>query len=88
LTHRPAALSGGEKQRAAVARALINRPRLLLCDEPTGNLDRRAADAVAGLLLELGAAQQAILVVVTHSLEVGRRMPRRFDLAEGRLAPA
>jgi lipoprotein-releasing system ATP-binding protein len=86
--HRPSALSGGEKQRASFARALINRPRLLLCDEPTGNLDRRSADAVAELLLELNAAEHAILLVVTHSAELGRRLPRRFELADGTLHTA
>lgn len=85
LDHRPAALSGGEKQRVAIARALVNRPRLLLCDEPTGNLDRRSADAVASLLVELHAAQETVLVLVTHNVELARRLPRRFELVDGRL---
>jgi lipoprotein-releasing system ATP-binding protein len=86
--HRPAELSGGEKQRVALARALVMEPRLLLCDEPTGNLDRRAADGVADLLLELRARGRAILVVVTHSAELAARLPRRVHLTAGRLEPA
>jgi lipoprotein-releasing system ATP-binding protein len=84
LTHRPAELSGGERQRAAVARALINRPGLLLCDEPTGSLDRAAAAAVASLLFELHEAEQTILIVVTHSLELAARIARRCELVDGR----
>lgn len=86
LDHRPAELSGGERQRAAVARALVQRPGLLLCDEPTGSLDRKAAQAVAGLLFELHEAERTVLVVVTHSLELAGRFGRRFELAEGRIA--
>lgn len=85
LSHRPAALSGGECQRVAVARALINRPSLLLCDEPTGNLDRSTADAVTSLLFELHQAEQNILIVVTHNLELATRFERRFELADGRI---
>lgn len=84
LGHRPAELSGGERQRVAIARALINRPRLLLCDEPTGNLDRRTADEVASLLVELVDAN-TILVVVTHSSELAKRFTRRFELVDGSL---
>ena len=83
LSHRPAALSGGECQRVAVARALINRPSLLLCDEPTGNLDRSTADTVATLLFELHQAEQNILIVVTHNLELAGRFERRFELVNG-----
>jgi lipoprotein-releasing system ATP-binding protein len=82
LDHRPAELSGGEKQRVALARALINEPALLLCDEPTGNLDRAASDNVAGLLLELHKRQQTILMVVTHSADLAARVPRRFQLID------
>ncbi|HYN84325.1 MAG TPA: ABC transporter ATP-binding protein [Pyrinomonadaceae bacterium] len=80
--HRPSELSGGEKQRAALARALVRRPLLLLCDEPTGNLDRSSADAVASLLLDLHRRQETILLVVTHSAELAARFPRRFELVE------
>ena len=83
LTHRPAALSGGECQRVAVARALMNQPSLLLCDEPTGNLDRATADTVISLLFELHQAEQNILIVVTHNLELAARFERRFELADG-----
>jgi lipoprotein-releasing system ATP-binding protein len=85
LDHRPGELSGGEKQRAAVARALILSPVLLLCDEPTGNLDRTAADAVAQLLLDLHARRETILVVVTHSAALAERFPVRYEMDGGEL---
>jgi len=85
LDHRPAELSGGEKQRAALARALVLRPRLLLCDEPTGNLDEANAEAVADLLLELHASEQAVLIAVTHSEALAERFSDRRRLAAGRL---
>jgi lipoprotein-releasing system ATP-binding protein len=85
MDHRPGELSGGERQRASIARALIRQPSLLLCDEPTGNLDRASADRVAALLLELHALRQTTLIVVTHSLELASRFPIQFDLIEGRL---
>ncbi|MGH9331316.1 MAG: ABC transporter ATP-binding protein [Vicinamibacterales bacterium] len=83
--HRPAALSGGERQRAAIARALIRQPRLLLCDEPTGNLDRQSADAVAALLLDLHARERTILVVVTHNAALADRFSKRYTLADRKL---
>ena len=88
VEHRPAELSGGEKQRVAVARALIRGPKLLLCDEPTGNLDPRSAESVASLLLELQAREKRILIVVTHSAELASRFPLRLRLVEGKLKPA
>ena len=86
--HRPAELSGGEKQRVALARALIMRPQLLLCDEPTGNLDQSSADAVASLLVALQQRQETILVVVTHNPELAARFPRRFNLRDQHLHEA
>ncbi len=85
LAHRPAELSGGERQRVAVARALINRPTLLLCDEPTGNLDRKSAQAVGDVLLEIARAEQAVLIIVTHSGELAARLPKRMELVDGKL---
>jgi lipoprotein-releasing system ATP-binding protein len=85
LTHRPAELSGGEKQRVALARALVMNPLLLLCDEPTGNLDHKSAETVAALLLELHKKQQTILIVVTHSGELAAKFPQRFEMTEQHL---
>lgn len=85
IKHRPAQISGGERQRVAVCRALINQPSLLLADEPTGNLDQRTAEAVGTLLLELAEEQNAVLVCVTHSLELADRFPMRRELNDGLL---
>ena len=85
LDHRPAQLSGGEKQRVALARALIMKPQLLLCDEPTGNLDQKSADIVANLLLETHRNAETILIVVTHSKELAARFSQRFELRNQRL---
>jgi lipoprotein-releasing system ATP-binding protein len=87
LDHRPSELSGGEKQRVALARALILDPLVVLCDEPTGNLDHASAEIVAALLLELNRRRKSILVVVTHSAELGARFPIRFELLERTLCP-
>ena len=88
LIHRPAELSGGERQRVAVARALIQKPALLLADEPTGNLDRKTAQAVGELLIELHRQEQTILVVVTHSMELAKTLPTRLEMNDGHLEPA
>jgi lipoprotein-releasing system ATP-binding protein len=87
LDHRPAELSGGEKQRVALARAMILDPVLMLCDEPTGNLDRAAAEIVSSLLLEMNRLRQSILVVVTHSAELAARFPIQFELLDRKLCP-
>lgn len=85
IEHRPGELSGGEKQRVALARALIRKPLLLLCDEPTGNLDHASADRVASLLLDLHKKQETILIVVTHSAELAARFTKRFELVDRKL---
>jgi lipoprotein-releasing system ATP-binding protein len=85
LAHRPGQLSGGERQRVAVVRALINRPKLLLADEPTGSLDQAAADNLGQLLIELNQEEGVALVLVTHSRELAQRMPRVLQLRSGRL---
>lgn len=86
--HRPAELSGGEKQRVALARALINQPRLVLADEPTGNLDHATARRIGDLLTELPAAHDAILVVVTHNADLAQRFDQQYELVDGTLRPA
>ncbi|MDA1186054.1 MAG: ABC transporter ATP-binding protein [Acidobacteria bacterium] len=85
VEHRPGELSGGEKQRVAIARALIREPGLMLCDEPTGNLDHVSASMVASLLLDLHQRQQNILIVVTHSTTLAAQFPIRFEIVGGRL---
>ena len=83
--HRPGELSGGEQQRVAIARAVANSPRVLLADEPTGNLDPRTADHVFGALTELVRLSGLAALIATHNLELARRMDRRVTLREGRI---
>jgi len=83
--HRPAELSGGERQRVAIARALINSPALVLADEPTGNLDRKTAESVAQLILELQNENNSLLILATHDLQLAARMNRQFTISEGNL---
>jgi lipoprotein-releasing system ATP-binding protein len=85
IHHRPHQLSGGEKQRAALARALIREPGLLLCDEPTGSLDHETAESVASLLLALHRKKNTVLILVTHNLDLAARLRFRYRLNDGRL---
>ena len=85
--HRPAELSGGERERVTVARALINKPMLLLADEPTGNLDHENAQQIGELLLDIQRQEQMILVVVTHSQELSQKLDQQLELAAGQLTP-
>ena len=85
LTHRPGQVSGGERQRVAVVRALINEPRLLLADEPTGSLDRASAADLGQLLVELNREQGLTLIVVTHAADLAQRMARQYEIRQGEL---
>jgi len=81
----PAQLSGGERQRVAIARAMVNDPPLLLCDEPTGNLDQTTGDRIGSLFAELAAERDVMVIVVTHNLDLARRFRRTVELREGML---
>ena len=85
LHHRPAELSGGEQQRVAIARAVANAPRILLADEPTGNLDPRTSDHVFGTLAQLVRASGLAAVVATHNMDLAQRMDRRVTLQDGQV---
>jgi lipoprotein-releasing system ATP-binding protein len=85
MTHRPAQLSGGEQQRVAIARALANSPRVLLADEPTGNLDPRTADGVFDLLIEMVRGEGLSALIATHNHELSRKMDRTLLLDKGLL---
>jgi len=84
--HLPGMMSGGECQRIALARALINQPQILFADEPTGSLDNQSVDEMTGLMLELNATYNATLIVVTHTMEVADRMQRKLTLHNGKLS--
>lgn len=85
LDHRPGQLSGGERQRTAVVRSLVNEPNLLLADEPTGALDHASAEQLADLLVQLNREENVTLIVVTHALDLAKRMKRKVELKNGRL---
>src|SRR5713101_735238 len=85
LSHRPAELSGGEQQRVAIARAVANAPRLLLADEPTGNLDPRTSEHVFSALTQLVQASGLAVVVATHNMDIAGRMDRRVTLRDGQV---
>ena len=85
LKHYPSQLSGGQQQRAAIARALINNPDVLLCDEPTGNLDQKTGDDVMELLLQLNKTEKRTIVIVTHNPEIAARCERIIEIADGTL---
>ncbi|SFV86821.1 Lipoprotein releasing system ATP-binding protein LolD [hydrothermal vent metagenome] len=87
LNHRPAELSGGQRQRVAIARALINNPSCLLADEPTGNLDAKNAGEVLGLMMELNQQQKSALILVTHDMDIAKKMDRLLTLENGTLIP-
>jgi len=85
LTHRPAALSGGEQQRVAIARAVANAPRILLADEPTGNLDVHTADHVFGTLNQLVRASGLATIIATHNMDIAAQMDRRVTIRDGQV---
>jgi lipoprotein-releasing system ATP-binding protein len=85
VTHRPAELSGGEQQRVAIARAVANAPRVLLADEPTGNLDPATADHVFNALMQLVRATRVAMLIATHNVELANRMDRRVSLVDGQV---
>ena len=86
LKHRPEQLSGGQQQRVSIARALIHHPKILLCDEPTGNLDERNGEEVIGLLKRANEEWGQTIVIVTHDRKVADRCDERVEIRDGKLA--
>jgi lipoprotein-releasing system ATP-binding protein len=87
VSHKPAEMSGGERQRTAIARAIVGRPSILLADEPTGNLDQKTAAGVQSLLLEINQEYGTRLVLATHDLNLARQTQQMFELRKGTLSP-
>jgi lipoprotein-releasing system ATP-binding protein len=87
LRHRPGELSGGEQQRVAIARALVNAPRLILADEPTGNLDPKTSEIIYDLFLRLQAERRIAFLIATHNPDLARKAERGYRLVEGRARP-
>lgn len=85
VNHYPAQLSGGQQQRAAIARALINEPEILLCDEPTGNLDERSGNEVMELLLKMNREQNKTILIVTHNPEIAKQCGRTIEISDGEI---
>ena len=85
FTHRPGELSGGEQQRVALARALVNQPKLLLADEPTGNLDGRTSDGIHSLFEQINQEYRTAMLIVTHNRELAYQMPKQLEMVDGTL---